>query len=136
MNIVVEADPQLAGRVGQRHEGIPGLRALQRAGTEADVAFAHALPCPQLRRVVVERYLGMREDQQQAVLFGPCLANPVVQRPVVRLRRKQAIKRGGQPHPFGLARLVPVDQQLGVEIPELRQKVGQRDSFVADVLCK
>ncbi len=53
IDIGVETDAQLFGGRSQGHEGIPSLDALDSAWSETDIAFAHALACPQFSRVVM-----------------------------------------------------------------------------------
>jgi len=77
-DVVVEADTQFFGSFNQGHESIPGGDASQTARTKADVPFANPLTDAEFGRVVVQRQVGIVQNQEQPFLFGQGLGNALV----------------------------------------------------------
>lgn len=126
MDIRVEIHPQLLRRRGQRHEGIPCLRALARPWAKADRPLAHPLACSQFGRVVMQRDFRVLQHHQQAAFLGVRQGNAFIQRPIARHRGEQRIERCRQARALLRCRMLAIGQQLIVEVPEVVQEIVQQ----------
>ena len=100
-------------------------RAMLGLGTEVTSNYrcsrcrlAHPLTGAQLRRVVVQRDLGVREHHEQGVLLGQGQCRPGIQLRVARRRPEQHRERRPQRRSVGRCGLLAIGQQAAIERPE------------------
>jgi hypothetical protein len=124
--VLVETDAELLGSFGEGHEGIPGGYAIGRTRAEADIPFAHPLPHAEFGRVVVQGQVGIVQDQEQMLFFGPGLGNALVQLVIAGLGAEERIEAGAQLVRQGRRRRLSVALELMVVVPELFLEVGQK----------
>lgn len=125
-DVGIETDIQFFGSFNQSHESIPSGDAIQTARTKADVPLANPLTDTEFGGVVVQRQVGIVQNQEQACLFGQGLGNALVKLVVAGDSSEEFMEALTQRISSGWVGRISKVVELVIENPEFFLEIGQK----------